>query len=86
MNNTGTVIGNPSRVETQDQLWQPLKHVDVHYVPTAGAVKQGAANINSADKYSNDEEYDTQRIKMYQSGIQLDKEHHADDSELSLMT
>lgn len=86
MNNTGTVIGNPTRVETQDQLWQPLKHVDVHYVPTAGAVKQGAANINSAAKYSNDEEYDIQRIKMYQSGIQLDKEHHADDSELSLMT
>lgn len=86
MNNTGTVIGNPTRIETQDQLWQPLKHVDVHYVPTAGAVKQGAANINSAAKYSNDEEYDTQRIKMYQSGIQLDKEHHADDSELSLMT
>lgn len=86
MNNTGTIIGNPARVETQDQLWQPLKHVDVHYVPTAGAVKQGAANINSAAKYSNDEEYDTQRIKMYQSGIQLDKEHHADDSELSLMT
>jgi hypothetical protein len=23
---------------------------------------------------------------MYQAGIQLDKEHHADDSELSLMT
>lgn len=86
MNNTGTVIGSPSRVETQDQLWQPLKHVDVHYVPTAGAVKQGAANINSTAKYSNDEEYDTQRIKMYQSGIQLDKEHHADDSKLSLMT
>lgn len=86
MNNTGTVIGNPEEIETQDQLWQPLKHVDVHYVPTAGAVKQGAANINSADKYSNDEDYDIQKIKMYQSGIQLDKEHHADDSELSLMT
>lgn len=86
MNNVGTVIGNPDRVETQDQLWQPLKQVDVHYIPTAGAVKQGAANINSAAKYSNDEAYDTQRIKMYQSGIQLDKEHHADDSELSLMT
>lgn len=86
MNNVGTVIGNPARVETQDQLWQPLKHVDVHYVPTAGAVKQGAANINSAAKYSNDEAYDIQRIRMYQSGIQLDKEHHADDSELSLMT
>ena len=85
MNNIGTrrVDG---KIKTQDQLWQPLKQVDVHYLATAGAVKQGAANINSADKYTDDEEYDIQRIKMYQAGIQLDKEHHADDSELSLMT
>lgn len=86
MNNIGSVIGNPSKIETQDQLWQPLKQVDVHYVATAGAVKQGAANINSASKYYDDTPYDTQRIRMYQAGIQLDKEHHADDSELSLMT
>lgn len=86
MNNIGSVIGNPSKIETQDQLWQPLKQVDVHYVATAGAVKQGAANINSASKYYDDASYDTQRIRMYQAGIQLDKEHHADDSELSLMT
>ena len=86
MNNIGSVIGNPSKIETQDQLWQPLKQVDVHYVATAGAVKQGAANINSASKYYDNVPYDTQRIRMYQAGIQLDKEHHADDSELSLMT
>lgn len=73
-------------IETQDDIWQPLKQVDVHYLATAGAVKQGAANINSADKYHNDVAYDTQRIRMYQAGIQLDKEHHADDAELSLMT
>lgn len=73
-------------IRTQDELWQPLKNSDIHYVATAGAVKQGAANINSADKYHNDAEYDFQRIKMYQAGIQLDKEHHADDAELSLMT
>nr|DAD59221.1 MAG TPA: hypothetical protein [Bacteriophage sp.] len=59
---------------------------DVHYLATAGAVKQGAANINSASKYNDDVPYDTQRIHMYQSGIQLDKEHHADEAELSLMT
>ena len=85
MNSIGTRRGE-GEIKTQDQLWQPLKQVDVHYLATAGAVKQGAANINSADKYSNDEAYDTQRINMYQAGIQLDKEHHADDSELSLMT
>lgn len=73
-------------IETQDDLWQPLKQVDVHYLATAGAVKQGAANINSNSKYHDDVAYDTQRIKMYQAGIQLDKEHHADDAELSLMT
>lgn len=74
-------------VTTQKQIWQPLKHSDIHYIPTEGAVKQGAANINSADKYwtkSND--LNTQRVRMLQAGIQLDKEHHADDSELSLMT
>ena len=85
MNSIGTRRAEGT-IRTQDQLWQPLKQVDVHYLATAGAVKQGAANINSADKYSNDEAYDTQRIDMYQAGIQLDKEHHADDSELSLMT
>ena len=97
MNNVASLdsMGNPiiknNRIETQADLWQPLKQVDVHYVATAGAVKQGAANINSASKYyapnkNNDSDYDIQRIHMYQSGIQLDKEHHADDSELSIMT
>lgn len=92
MNNTASLdaFGNPiikdNALQTQDDLWQPLKHVDVHYLATAGAVKQGAANINSASKYTDEISYDTQRIRMYQAGIQLDKEHHADNSELSLMT
>lgn len=85
MNKVGTRKHDGS-IKTQDDLWQPLKQVDVHYLATAGAVKQGAANINSADKYTDNVPYDTQRIKMYQAGIQLDKEHHADDAELSLMT
>jgi hypothetical protein len=33
-----------------------------------------------------DNPYNRYSISMNQSGIQLDKEHHADDSELSLMT
>lgn len=81
--NGGTINRN---AKTQDDLWQPLKQSDIHYVATAGAVKQGAANINSASRYTDDVAYDALRIKMYQAGIQLDKEHHADDAELSLMT
>ena len=84
MNSIGTPRSN--NVQTQDDIWQALKMSDVHYLATAGAVKQGAANINSASKYNDDVPYDTQRIHMYQSGIQLDKEHHADEAELSLMT
>ena len=85
MNSIGTVR-NEGEITTQNELWQPLKRVDVHYVATAGAVKQGGANINSASKYTDAVAYDIQKIKVYQAGIQLDKEHHADQSELSLMT
>lgn len=84
MNSIGTPRNN--NVQTQDDIWQALKMSDVHYLATAGAVKQGAANINPASRYNDDIPYDTQRIPMYQSGIQLDKEHHADEAELSLMT
>lgn len=84
MNNIGAIIND--NIQTQDDIWQALKMSDVHYLATAGAVKQGAANINSVNKYNDNEKYDTQRIHMYQAGIQLDKEHHADEAELSLMT
>ena len=71
---------------TQDDVYQPLKHSDIHYMPTAGAVKQGAANINTNSLYYDNEPLNFMKIHMYQAGIQLDKEHHADGSELSLMT
>ena len=32
-------------VRTQDDIFQPLKHSDIHIMPTVGAVKQGAGNI-----------------------------------------
>lgn len=84
MNSIGTPRNN--NIQTQDDIWQALKMSDVHYLATAGAVKQGAANINSASRYNDDIPYDTQRIHMYQSGIQLDKEHNADNAKLSLIT
>lgn len=65
---------------------QFMKNSDVHWVVTAGAVKQGAANINPSSAYIDDNPFLTQTILMYQAGIQLDKEHHADDEDLSLLT
>lgn len=85
LNKDGTIY-QLNEIQTQEQLWQPLKMSDIHYIATAGAVKQGAANINKNTKYNTDIPLNFQRIKMYQAGIQLDKEHHADDAELSLPT
>ena len=65
---------------------QPLKTSDIHYVATAGAVKQGAANINAKAAYYDDTPLDFMKINMYQAGVQLDKEHTATNSELALMT
>ena len=74
------------QVETQEQVWQPMKHSDVNYLVTKGAIKHGAANINPNSRFTDNNPLDIQRIKMYQAGIQLDKEHHADNAELSLPT
>lgn len=86
MNNTGTKKSDV--VKYQSDIWQPLKHSDIHIMPTVGAVKQGAGNINSLDAYTNADssKINFMRIKMNQAGIQLDKEHHADGDELSIMT
>ena len=71
---------------TAEHIDQPLKNADIHYMPTIGAVKQGAANINPNSYYTNTQDLNFFRIRMTNAGIQLDKEHHADSSTLSLMT
>jgi hypothetical protein len=38
-------------IRYQDDFYQPLKHSDIHYLVTEGAIKQGASNINSAKVY-----------------------------------
>jgi hypothetical protein len=94
-NNTGTfkdyddpVLPNlhKTQIKTQEDVYQPLKHSDIHYMPTAGAVKQGMGNINSIDCMNKVGKLNYFKINMYQAGIQLDKEHLADNEEISLMT
>lgn len=72
--------------EDQNNFYQPMKHSDTHYLVTEGAIKQGAANFNTKDWYYRNGQYNRFKIRMEQAGIQLDKEHHADDSEISMMT
>lgn len=95
INNIGTNPEDKSGIElpqsivrTQADIFQPMKHSDIHIMPTVGAVKQGAGNINKKDKYyiADPMQINFMKIKMNQAGIQLDKEHHADNEDLSIMT
>lgn len=85
VNNMGYQINPLQTTSTQRNYWQPAKYSDIHYLVTSGAIKQGAANMNSADCYDNDTPLNFQRINTNQIGIQLDKEHHADGEDLSIM-
>lgn len=73
-------------VRTGADVYQPLKHSDIHYLATAGAIKQGTSNINNVDLLNKEGTLNFMRVRVSQTGVQLDKEHAADNTELSLMT
>lgn len=71
----------------QKDAHQPLKESLIDYIITAGAIKQGAANVNQIDAYTDDNyELTTMTFDTYDAGIQLNAEHHANESTVSLMT
>lgn len=82
----GTKKGDVIRAQTADDVIQPMKHSDIHYMPTIGAVKHGAANINPVSSFFNRKGLSFMQVEVRQAGIQLDKEHQADNEDLSLMT
>lgn len=89
VNNIGEI--NPgyenSEIVSQTQVNQYLKKSLIDFAVTEGAIKQGAANINST-KALFDPNYDLSvfRMLLHDFGIQLDAEHIADDSVLAMMT
>lgn len=82
----GTKKEGVNIAQTAEDVVQPMKHSDIHYMPTIGAVKQGAANINPVSAFFNTNGLSFMQVEMRQAGIQLDKEHQADNEDLSLMT
>lgn len=84
VNNVGVKISDS--VISQSDVIQPLKWSSIQYVVTAGAIKQGAANVNLKHAYFDDNPYLTMKFKTTDIGIQLDAEHNADESTLSIMT
>lgn len=82
----GTKKEGVTKAQTADDVIQPMKHSDIHYMPTIGAVKHGAANINPVSSFFNRKGLSFMHVEVRQAGIQLDKEHQADNEDLSLMT
>lgn len=82
----GTKKEGVIKAQTADDVTQPMKHSDIHYMPTIGAVKHGAANINPVSSFFNRKGLSFMQVEVRQAGIQLDKEHQADNEDLSLMT
>ena len=83
----GEIIDPDSPVLSQKQVNQFLKKSVVVYFPTVESVKQGAANVNDSKliwdfKYK----YNTNILDLHDSGVQLNAEHHADDTVISMMT
>lgn len=79
-------------VRTQSDLYQVMKHSDFHYVCDEGSVKYGPAGVDDLTPYLNgskpieDFKPNFMHVPMEQSGIQLDKEHNADQESLSIFT
>lgn len=82
----GVGIKLKDSVVSQSDVYQPLKWSSIQYVVTAGAIKQGAANVNLKHAYFDDNPYLTMKFRTDDIGIQLDAEHTADESTLSIMT
>ena len=72
--------------DDQDDVWQPLKYSDIHFMPNIGAIKSAQMNVNPPEVLSQKMDLNVMPVERPKLGIQLDKEHSADDAELSMPT
>lgn len=72
--------------DDQDDVWQPLKYSDIHFMPNIGAIKSAQMNVNPPEVLSQKMDLNVMPVERPKLGIQLDKEHSADNAELSMPT
>ena len=83
----GTKINKNVTRPTNEDVYLPLKEAKIDWIVTEGAIKQGASNVNSTDMLNNiNYKVTTQRIATADIGMQLNPEHLADNSHITLMT
>lgn len=80
------IVSSSMNLSSTSHVTTPLKQVDIHLLATKGAVKKGFANINGTERYYDNNPLNFMRVKAYDYGTQLDAEHEADGSIVSMMT
>ena len=73
---------NNDEVKTQDDFYQPLKYSEIQYLANKGAIKSSYTNINPSDCIYTDMPLNFFTFDVRQLGVQLDKEHEADDEDV----
>lgn len=68
---------------TSDSIFQPLKYNFISQATFTSAFKVGPSNINSTDVLENENPLRAVKWASIYTGLQLDHEHHTDDSDLS---
>ena len=73
---------------TQDYIYQPMKYSDIHYAVNSSAIKVGARNVNLSTVRSpgNTDSLQYFTIGSQYFGIQMNPDHHADDSRVTEST
>lgn len=87
MNHTGKVRNENIPKISQSNVLQILKESQIDMIPTMGAGKFGAANINSTQLFD-DDNYEAAYMEVFSDdfGEQLNAEHSAEGGHVSLMT
>ncbi len=86
INRVGWRIGNNEEIKTQDDFYQPLKYSEIQYLANKGAIKSSYTNVNPSDCLYTDMPLNFFTFDVRQLGVQLDKEHEADDEDVSMPT
>ena len=83
----GTRINKDVTRPTEYDVDLPLKRAKIDWIVTEGAIKQGAANVNSTKMFDDiNYKVTTQKISTADIGMQLNPEHLVDKSHITLMT
>ena len=86
--NVGKVLGS-GQVITDEDVYLPIRDSKIDWVVTQGAIKHGATNVNYGGSRAIDDpnyKLTTQKMSTADMGMQLNPEHTADKSTLTLMT